>query len=157
MLLRKSSRCCSRLPVLPRSSACTYNAGMTNAAFALQSLRNVLLPITTPFRGDRLDLDALRINIDRWSTTGIGGYVILGSTGERVHLDEHEYLEVIETTRAAVPQGSGLAFIVGAGQQSVVGTVNEIERAAKAGADAVLVITPHYYRAAMTQDVLDNF
>src|SRR5690242_1220368 len=83
---------------------------------------------------------------------------MLGSTGERVHLDEREYLEVIETTRATVPQGlEGLAFIVGAGQQSVVGTVNEIERAAKAGADAVLVITPHYYRAAMTQEVLINY
>ena len=129
-----------------------------NTAAIKKTLSSVLLPITTPFRGDRLDLDALRINIDRWSTTGVGGYVILGSTGERVHLDEREYLEVIETTRAAVPQGlEGLAFIVGAGQQSVVGTVNEIQRAASAGADAVLVITPHYYRAAMTQDVLVNF
>jgi len=129
-----------------------------NTAAIKKTLSSVLLPITTPFRGDRLDLDALRINIDRWSTTGVGGYVILGSTGERVHLDEREYLEVIETTRATVPQGlEGLAFIVGAGQQSVVGTVNEIQRAASAGADAVLVITPHYYRAAMTQDVLVNF
>ena len=136
---------------------------MTNGAFGLQSLRNVLLPITTPFREDRVDYDALRWNIDRWSNSGIKGYVILGSTGERVHLDEREYLEVIETTRAAgpkTPQRDGaddLAFIVGAGQHSVAGTINEIERAAAAGADAVLVITPHYYRAAMTQDVLVSF
>src|ERR1043165_6755195 len=124
----------------------------------LNKLRGILLPITTPFSSERVDHDALRTNIDRWSSTGIGGYVILGSTGERRHLDEREYLEVIETTRAAVPrttQRDGkdlafvgaveLAFIVGAGQQSVVSTINEIERAAKAGADAVLVITPHYY------------
>ena len=124
----------------------------------LNKLRGVLLPITTPFNAQVVDHSALRANIDRWSTTGVGGYVILGSTGERVHLDEREYLEVIETTRAAVPQGTdGLAFIVGAGQQSVAGTSNEIESAAKAGADAVLVITPHYYRAAMTQEVLVSF
>ena len=121
----------------------------------LNKLRGVLLPITTPFSSDLVDHAALRANIDRWSTTGIGGYVILGSTGERVHLDEREYRDVIETTRAAIPKG--LAFIVGAGQQSVAGTIKEIERAAKAGADAVLVITPHYYRAAMTQAVLVNF
>jgi len=136
---------------------------MHNGAFGLQSLCNVLLPITTPFQENRVDHAALRSNIDRWSNSGIKGYVILGSTGERVHLDEREYLEVIETARAAVPKApqrdgaDNLAFIVGAGQQSVAGTINEIERAAAAGAEAVLVITPHYYRAAMTQEVLVGF
>ena len=115
-------------------------------------MRSVLLPITTPFRSDHVDHSALRSNLDRWTTTGIGGFVVLGSTGERVHLDEREYLEVIETTRRAVP--SSLAFIVGAGQQSVAGTNSEIRRAAELGAGAVLVITPHYYRSAITQETL---
>ena len=128
---------------------------MTSKTFAPDNLRGILLPITTPFKSELVDHAALRSNIDHWSTTGITGYVILGSTGERVHLDEREYVEVIETTRAATPDG--LAFIVGAGQHSVTGTINEIERAAAASADAVLVITPHYYRAAMTQEVLVNF
>jgi 4-hydroxy-2-oxoglutarate aldolase len=77
---------------------------------------------------------------------------VLGSTGERVNLDEREYLQVIETARAAVPET--MTFIVGAGQQSTRGTIAEIERAAKAGAEAVLVITPHYYRPAITQQAL---
>src|SRR5712692_8513222 len=81
-------------------------------------------------------------------------YVILGSTGERVHCDEREYVEVIETARQAVPRE--FAFIVGAGQQSTRGTIREIEIAAHAGAEAVLVITPHYYRAAISQDALAN-
>jgi 4-hydroxy-2-oxoglutarate aldolase len=121
------------------------------------------LPITTPFDGSLVDHAALRSNVDRWSKTGIGGFVVLGSTGERVHLDEREYLDVIETTRAAVPRNTqrerpdGLAFIVGAGQQSVFGTINEIKRAAEAGADAVLVITPYYYRAAITQEALVTY
>ena len=86
---------------------------------------------------------------------GLAGYVTLGSTGERVHLDEREYLEVIEIARAEVPRGPDrLAFIVGAGQQSTRGTINEIVKAADAGADAVLVITPHYYRSSITQDAL---
>jgi 4-hydroxy-2-oxoglutarate aldolase len=123
--------------------------------FALSSLRSILLPITTPFGHDLVDHSALRSNIDRWSTTGIGGYVVLGSTGERVHLDEQEYVAVIETARRVVPQS--MAFIVGAGQQSITGSVKEIHKAAVAGADAVLVITPHYYRAAITQEVLVNY
>ena len=123
-----------------------------NAAFELKNLRSILLPITTPFRSDLVDHAALRSNISRWSTTGISGYVVLGSTGERVHLEEREYLEVIETVREAVPRS--ISFIVGAGQQSTLGTINEIKRAAGAGADAVLVITPYFYRSAITQDTL---
>ena len=113
----------------------------------------VLLPITTPFTANEdVDVAALKSNIDRWNPTGITGYVVLGSTGERVNLDEREYLQVIETARAAVPQT--MTFVAGAGQQSTRGTIAEIERAAKAGAEAVLVITPHYYRLAITQQSL---
>ena len=119
------------------------------------NLSGVLLPITTPFTANEdVDIAALKANINRWNTTGIAGYVVLGSTGERVNLDEREYLQVIETTRAAVPET--MTFIVGAGQQSTRGTIAEIERAAKAGAEAVLVITPHYYRPAITQQSADR-
>lgn len=116
-------------------------------------LEGILLPTTTPFSpaGD-VQPKHLESNIQKWSTTGITGVVILGSTGERVHLDEREYTELVETSRRAVPEN--LAFIVGAGQQSTVGSINEIKRAAKSGADAVLVITPSFYRSAITQEAL---
>src|SRR5882672_10617837 len=113
----------------------------------------ILLPVTTPFAADEeFDRQGLTGNLKKWNETGITGYVVLGSTGERVHLDEREYVEVIETARQAVPKE--FAFIAGAGQQSTRGTIREIEVAARAGAQAVLVITPHYYRAAITQDAL---
>lgn len=117
------------------------------------NLSGVLLPTTTPFNDDEsVNSDALIANINKWNQTGISGYVLLGSTGERVNLDEGEFLEAIETARAAVPET--LSFIVGAGQQSTRGTIDEIDRAAKAGAEAVLVITPNYYRPAITQEAL---
>ena len=120
---------------------------------SLDKLRGILLPTTTPFDADGQILsDAIRENLRAWSTKGVAGFVVLGSTGERVHLDEREYLQVIETSRAAV--SSDFAFIAGAGQQSIVGTINEIKKAAQAGADAVLVITPHYYRSAINQETL---
>ena len=99
-----------------------------------------------------MDTDALRSNIESWNETGIVGYVALGSTGERVHLNERERLAVIETARASVPRH--LAFVVGVGHQSTRETVEEVRRAAAAGADAVLAITPHFYRAAMTPGAL---
>lgn len=117
------------------------------------NLDGILLPITTPFTpAEGFDAAGLATNIDRWNGTGIAGYVILGSTGERVNLDEREYVQVIETARRAVPRG--MTFIAGAGQQSTGGSIREIEKAAVAGAEAVLVITPHYYRSAITQDAL---
>src|SRR5258706_9394417 len=122
---------------------------------AHQSLSGILLPITTPFRSDEtIDTQGLTSNIEKWNSTGITGYVALGSTGERVNLDEREYLEAIETARRAVPDS--MTFIVGASQQSTRTTIEETKRAAKAGAEAVLVITPHYYKSAITQDALVN-
>ncbi|HLR07101.1 MAG TPA: dihydrodipicolinate synthase family protein, partial [Pyrinomonadaceae bacterium] len=129
------------------------NPAKMSARIMLTNYHGILLPVTTPFAEDEeFDRRGLTENIKKWNTTGITGYVILGSTGERVNLDEREYVEVIETARQAVPKE--LAFIAGAGQQSTRGTIGEIEVAARAGAEAVLVITPHYYRSAISQDAL---
>jgi 4-hydroxy-2-oxoglutarate aldolase len=131
-----------------------HNSSTAAAQLSKDDLRGVLLPITTPFHSDgALDLDALRSNIRKWNETGIIGYVLLGSTGERVHLDEREYLEIVAAARDEVPAGMG--FIVGAGQQSTRGTINEIQRVTEFGhIDAVLVITPGFYRASITQAAL---
>jgi 4-hydroxy-2-oxoglutarate aldolase len=117
------------------------------------NLNGILLPVTTPFlNNEEVDTAGLKANIARWNETGITGYVVLGSTGERANLDETEYLQVIETARQAVPEQ--MTFIAGAGQQSTRGTIQEIERAAKTGAEAVLVITPSFYKSAITQGAL---
>ena len=132
----------------------------------MNTLRGLLLPLTTPFQlnsigsstslslGD-VDATALVENIRKLNKTGIIGHIILGSTGERVHLDEREYLQVIEVARSEVSRE--MSFIVGVGQQSTRGTIDEIRKAANLGADAVLVITPYFYRSAITQDSLISF
>jgi 4-hydroxy-tetrahydrodipicolinate synthase len=130
--------------------------GSTPAALPTRSksdLRGILLPFTTPFNSnEELDKEGLRGNIRKWNATGIVGYVALGSTGERVNLDERDCAQVIEIAREEIPQR--LEFIVGAGQQATRATIAETKQAAAAGADAVLVITPSFYRSAITQDAL---
>lgn len=117
------------------------------------SLKGVLLPFTTPFDADEsVDLKALRTNLARWNASGVAGYVALGSTGERMHLDAGERAAVIETARECVPRE--LSFVVGVGEQGTRGTVEECKLAARQGADAVLVLTPHFYKGAMTQPAL---
>jgi dihydrodipicolinate synthase/N-acetylneuraminate lyase len=118
------------------------------------ALTGILLPTTTPFDPDgHISGTDIASNIKDWSARGVIGFVVLGSTGERVHLDEREYLEVIEVSRAATDS----VLIVGAGQQSTVNTIKEIKNAARAGAEAVLVITPYFYRPAITQETLVNY
>jgi 4-hydroxy-2-oxoglutarate aldolase len=120
-----------------------------------KNLKGILLPTTTPFDQDgKISATAITSNIKEWTAKGVIGFVVLGSTGERVHLDEREYLETIEISRAAA---SDSVFIVGAGQQSTIGTIREVRNAARAGADAVLVITPSFYRTAITQETLTRF
>ena len=121
---------------------------------AAHNLNGILLPTTTPFdHNGHISTAAITSNIKEWSARGVIGFVVLGSTGERVHLDEREYLEVIEVSRAA----SDSILIAGAGQQSTVNTIKEIKNAARAGAEAVLVITPYFYRAAITQEALVDY
>jgi len=118
------------------------------------ALKGILLPTTTPFdHSGQISTPDITSNIKEWSARGVIGFVVLGSTGERVHLDEREYLEVIEVSRAATDS----VLIVGAGQQSTVNTIKEIKSAARAGAEAVLVITPYFYRPAITQETLINY
>lgn len=118
--------------------------------------RGILLPFPTPFdAAGEFDARALSENVGFWNGAGIDGYVALGSTGERVHLDEDERTSVVETARALVPRS--LAFVVGVGEQSVRATVREARRMTEAGADALLVLTPHFYRGALTQDALAGF
>lgn len=99
-----------------------------------------------------MDARALGQNISLWNETGVSGYVALGSTGERVHLSERECLEAIKAARESVP--GHMSLIVGAGQQSTEGSIYEARQAAEMGADAVLVITPHFYRNEMTHAAL---
>jgi 4-hydroxy-2-oxoglutarate aldolase len=123
---------------------------------SVKNLKGILLPATTPFDSSgQVSSSDIRSNIREWSAKGVIGFVVLGSTGERVHLDEREYLESIEASRAAVADNS--ALIAGAGQQSTIGTIREIKGAATAGADAVLVITPYFYRSAITQETLVTY
>jgi 4-hydroxy-tetrahydrodipicolinate synthase len=126
----------------------------TAAQLSKDGLCGILLPITTPFHADGdLNLVGLRSNIIKWNQTGISGYVVLGSTGERVHLDESEYIQVVEAARKEV--SAEQIFIAGAGQQSTVGTIKEIKRVTTAASvDALLVITPHFYRPSLTQTTL---
>ncbi len=117
------------------------------------SLRGVFPPIPTPFDAEgNVAHQALAENIERWNQYDLAGYVVLGSNGEAVYLTEEEKVRVWETARKAIP--SDKLMIAGTGCESTRQTIALTRRAAELGADAALVLTPHYYSGKMTPDSL---
>ena len=115
----------------------------------MRSLEGVFIPVPTPFRGDEIAVDGLAANFERWNQTALGGYVVLGSTGEFPMLSEAERERVLAAARAAVPREK--VFIAGTGTNSTLHTIRQTRRAAELGADAAIIITPHYFTKGFSQ------
>jgi 4-hydroxy-2-oxoglutarate aldolase len=115
-------------------------------------IRGILPPLTTPFREDgALDVAAFEANLAIYATQDLGGVLVLGSNGEAQSLDEAEKLALVRTARARV---DGRPVLVGTGLESTRATIALSRKVADLGADAVLVLTPHYYKSQMSADVL---
>lgn len=117
-------------------------------------LSGTFLPVTTPFdpvTGD-VDVVAFRANLRQWTEHPIRGVLIAGSTGESVFLDGEERATLLEAAADVVPQDG--VVIAGTGMESTRQTIRMTRQAAEAGADAVLVSPPAYYKGAMTPAVL---
>jgi 4-hydroxy-2-oxoglutarate aldolase len=113
------------------------------------NLSGVIAPIPTPFDDqDRVDTRRLSAALTKWSTRPLTGFVVLGSNGEAVLIDDLDADRVVAAAREAVPRDR--AFIVGTGRESTQATVRASKRAAEHGADAVLVRTPGFFKNQMT-------
>ena len=117
-------------------------------------LRGVFAPVVTPFRaGDEaLDLEGFASNVRFHLADGLRGIVVAGSTGEAAMLDESERVALASAAREVVPRDKLL--IMGTGAESARQSVARCRAAAAAGADAVLVVAPHYYSTAMSREAL---
>ena len=116
------------------------------------SLRGVVPPLVTPFHPDgALDLTAFEANLESLAAQDLAGFLVLGSNGEAASLDEGEKLSLVQAARRL---SSGRFLLVGTGLEGTSGTIALTRRAADAGADAVLVLTPHFYKSRMTREAL---
>ena len=116
-----------------------------------------LTALVTPFRAGKIDDDALRALVDAQIAGGISGLVPCGTTGEAVTLepDEHERVVAIaadEARRAPRP----VRVIAGCGSNDTRKSQKLAERCRKAGADALLVVTP-YYNKPTPRGLIEHF
>lgn len=107
-------------------------------------LRGSYPPLITPFRDGRVDLDAYAPLVARQAAEGSHGIVVAGTTGEPSSLTLQERKDLLET---AVQAAAGkIAVVAATGSQSYIETAELTRHAEKAGADAVLVVTPYYIK-----------
>jgi 4-hydroxy-tetrahydrodipicolinate synthase len=98
--------------------------------------------LVTPFKDGAIDESALRNLIDWQIESGIQGLVPVGTTGESPTLSHEEHKRVVEI---AIAEARGrVPVIAGAGSNNTREAIELAIHAEKAGASAVLVVTPYY-------------
>src|SRR6516164_966829 len=125
---------------------------MTNQRI-VNNLKGIFPPVVTPFnrRGD-VDGKRFRENLQKYVGIGFGGVVVAGSTGEGLYLNEGERLRLVEIAREVVRPPELL--LVGTGLESTRETIRLSREAIARGADALLVLPPHYYKSRMDSRAL---
>jgi len=109
---------------------------------AKTSFRGSFTALVTPFRNGSLDEKAFRGLVDWQIAEGTNGLVPVGTTGESPTLSHEEHEQVVEW---CIDQAKGrVPVVAGAGSNSTSEAVSLAQHAEKAGADAVLVVTPYY-------------
>ena len=103
-----------------------------------------LTALVTPFRGGRVEYDALAKLVDWQIESGVDGIVSVGTTGESATLDVEEHVAVIAATvKAALGR---VPVIAGAGGNATSEALALTKASEDAGADALLHVTPYYNR-----------
>lgn len=105
--------------------------------------QGVATALITPFRDGKIDYDSLSRLIARQTAAGIPALAVCGTTGEGSVLSYREAARVIRHTRKEFPG----VLIAGCGANCTDRAVDLAERAADAGADALLAVTPYYNKA----------
>ena len=110
--------------------------------------RGAITALITPFKNGALDEAALQSLVDWQITEGVQGLVPVGTTGESPTLSHAEPERAVEVVIEAADKR--VPIIAGAGSNATAEAIAFTQHAEKAGADAVLHVTPYYNKP--TQD-----
>jgi 4-hydroxy-tetrahydrodipicolinate synthase len=109
------------------------------------NLEGVYVPNVTPFdaKGE-IQFEALGELIEYWIGAGVSGIVANASTGESPYLSREELTEVLGFV---IDQVDGRAQVIaGTGAAATRETIEFTRDAKNAGAEAVLITTPYFFR-----------
>ena len=104
--------------------------------------------LITPFTETGVDYEGLGRLIDWQIQEGTDAIVSCGTTGESSTMSHEEHIEVVRYT---VQRTAGrVPVIAGTGSNSTAEALSLSQEAEKAGADALLLVTPYYNKATQT-------
>jgi 4-hydroxy-2-oxoglutarate aldolase len=106
-------------------------------------LSGVFAPLVTPFENDEILFDALAENVRRLNTTGLRGYLVLGTNGEFRALSVEERFRVLETVLASTSRDK--TIIAGTGAESTKETIDLTLKAAKMEIHMATLLPPHFF------------
>jgi 4-hydroxy-tetrahydrodipicolinate synthase len=110
----------------------------------LDRLKGSIPPLITPFRNGAVDVETYAGLVERQIAEGSHGILVNGTTAEPASLTTEERNRLVsltvEVVRGRVP------VVAATGSQSIWESRLLTEHAVKAGADALLIVTPYYSR-----------
>lgn len=98
--------------------------------------------IVTPFKKGKVDFPAFENLIKKQLNAKIGALIVCGTTGEASTLTENEKTELVLCAKSLCK--GKIPLIAGAGANNTETAVKNAEALEKAGADAILCVTPYY-------------
>ncbi len=105
--------------------------------------RGSMVALITPMRADgSVDEKAFQDLVEWQIAEGTEGLIPVGTTGESPTLSHDEHKRVVEMCIAAAK--GRVPVMAGAGSNSTAEAIDFAQHAKKAGADAILVVTPYY-------------
>lgn len=105
----------------------------------------VCTALVTPFLEGKVNYPMLKILLKRQMEYGIPAVAICGTTGEAPTLSDSEKLKLFQESKEVC--GNEMLMIAGTGSNDTLHAVMLSIAAEKAGADALLVVTPYYNKA----------
>jgi 4-hydroxy-tetrahydrodipicolinate synthase len=110
----------------------------------LDRLKGSIPPLITPFRNGAVDSETYARLVERQIAEGSHGILVNGTTAEPASLTTEERNRLVSLTVEAVR--GRVPVVAATGSQSIWETRLLTEHAVKAGADALLIVTPYYSR-----------
>jgi 4-hydroxy-tetrahydrodipicolinate synthase len=121
---------------------------------AKKALRGSMVALITPFKKGKVDFDAYQRLVEWHVASGTHAVIPCGTTGETPTITESEHKSLI---KACVEAADGrIPVIAGAGSNATDTAVDLSRFAEKAGADAILSVTP-YYNKPTPEGVFQHF
>jgi len=103
----------------------------------------LITAMVTPFsKSGEIDWAGVEKIAAHLVSTGHDGIAVNGTTGEAPTTSDDEKDQIIKVVRNVV--GDKIKIVAGAGNNETSHSVEQAQRAAKAGADGLLVVTPYY-------------